>query len=806
MAKIKYTDLAEDGAIEQLRKEFELLKNSLKAVDDIAKMLKIDISEISKAVNNSNINTLKGQQDIEKGYRETKTSVEALNLLEKEKIKLEKELIKNQTQLAVEIEKSRLALNEQKKVNREAAKEESGLIGSYQKKARLLNELRNRYKDLAVSGKGAEKGTTELRKSIEKLDKELKDVDAQVGQNQRSVGDYGKALSNFGNLLKTGLGFVGITAGFEMLKKGFMDFVTVTQTSGDLFRENMSGMSFAYDTFLRNINTGNWDNFFGNLSKAYKEGKKYEQLMDEMTERNYALSIAEAEKNLEYSKLEKKLRNARLSEEERIEIGNELLKLENDYLEKNLAVKQKAYEAAIFQVKSKMGMTEHEFKLFAESYNDMDGIREQSKNYQNALIIQQTKNLQNFTQEQIDASEKYLKIFYNQDKATQTHIKQYTHLLNTYGKGTDEIVEPAIKAWVDYINAQTESENKTKRAEVYTNNMIASKEKETKATKDQTKALEDYNDELDNTKYLLSRTDQDIQISIEKKKELDEKNKTWTENFLASLLATADETSKKLDDEEEKEKERIENRKEMAQKSVEVIDEIYKKSNEKRITLIDKEIEANEKRVSFLSSLAEKQTETSTANLAYEIQKQAELERKRENELKRQQRIELAMTAFKTYSANADKDPKSALTNTIKDITLLRAFISVLPSALDGAIDTGDGGDLDKDGGMLWKIHKKELIMPEKPATEIRNTLGNNFAFDDIATAVKEKKIRDREIMISERFQSNKQIIQKLDDLQQSIENKPAYMGRDYDATNKAIVETIISKYKVERNIQKLKI
>jgi hypothetical protein len=61
---------------------------------------------------------------------------------------------------------------------------------AYAKASKRLNELRKEYKDLAISGKGSDKATQDLLKTIQALDKELKEVDASVGQFNRSVGDY----------------------------------------------------------------------------------------------------------------------------------------------------------------------------------------------------------------------------------------------------------------------------------------------------------------------------------------------------------------------------------------------------------------------------------------------------------------------------------------------------------------------------------------------------------------------------------------------------------------------------------------
>ena len=50
------------------------------------------------------------------------------------------------------------------------------------------------------------------------------------------------------------------------------------------------------------------------------------------------------------------------------------------------------------------------------------------------------------------------------------------------------------------------------------------------------------------------------------------------------------------------------------------------------------------------------------------------------------------------------------------------------------------------------------------------------------------------------------QVLKGIKDLTDVVKNKPAYMGRDFDATRKAITETIESKGRIERNHQKLNI
>jgi hypothetical protein len=83
--------------------------------------------------------------------------------------------------------------------------------------------------------------------------------------------------------------------------------------------------------------------------------------------------------------------------------------------------------------------------------------------------------------------------------------------------------------------------------------------------------------------------------------------------------------------------------------------------------------------------------------------------------------MELANTIYQTYASHAAKDPKTALMNTIKDASLLQAFISSLPMFYDGTEDTGRGGGVDGKGGFHAVLHPHERVIPKSLNDQIGN-------------------------------------------------------------------------------------
>jgi hypothetical protein len=149
--------------------------------------------------------------------------------------------------------------------------------------------------------------------------------------------------------------------------------------------------------------------------------------------------------------------------------------------------------------------------------------------------------------------------------------------------------------------------------------------------------------------------------------------------------------------------------------------DFLKKQSDERIALIDKEIAAAEKQADMYRTLAANGNINAKESLAEQERIIAEGNRRKEREQKRQQRMELANTIYQTYASHAAKDPKTALMNTIKDASLLQAFISSLPMFYDGTEDTGAGGGVDGKGGFHAVLHPHERVIPKSLNDQIGN-------------------------------------------------------------------------------------
>jgi len=230
-------------------------------------------------------------------------------------------------------------------------------------------------------------------------------------------------------------------------------------------------------------------------------------------------------------------------------------------------------------------------------------------------------------------------------------------------------------------------------------------------------------------------------------------------------------TQEQLEKDKKANEERWKTTQDFAQKTTDFL----KKQSDDRIALIDKEIAAAQKQADFYRDLAANGNINAQQSLAEQERIIAESNRKKEREQKRQQRMELANTIYQTYASHAAKDPKTALMNTIKDASLLQAFISSLPMFYDGTEDTGRGGGVDGKGGFHAVLHPHERVIPKSLNDQIGNLtneqltrlameyqngrlVGQDVAHSSLDLAIMVNELRDLKEVIKHKPETNIQL------------------------------------------------
>jgi TP901 family phage tail tape measure protein len=191
---------------------------------------------------------------------------------------------------------------------------------------------------------------------------------------------------------------------------------------------------------------------------------------------------------------------------------------------------------------------------------------------------------------------------------------------------------------------------------------------------------------------------------------------------------------------EEAEKERLKNRYENVKKYTELANDLAQSQLDKKIELIDKEIDASKKKESELEDLAKNGNIKASESIAEQERIQNEqLAQKQKAE--RQKQLIQSTTAFLTAYTNELENGKSsgeALTIALTDKALLDGIISALPTFFVGTEDTGNGGNLDNNGGFLSVLHPNERVM-----TKEQNQQLNGISNDEVVKMVQKSKINN---------------------------------------------------------------
>jgi hypothetical protein len=208
---------------------------------------------------------------------------------------------------------------------------------------------------------------------------------------------------------------------------------------------------------------------------------------------------------------------------------------------------------------------------------------------------------------------------------------------------------------------------------------------------------------------------------------------------------------------------------------INAVADAQKAASDKRMKMLDDEISAAEKQADYFQQLAANGNINAKESLAEQQRLIVEANKQKEKEMRRQARIELAVSAYNAYQKNVeDPNVKNPLAKTITDITLLSQFIQNIPAFFDGTEDTGKNGQgVDGKGGFHAVLHPNERVVP-KSLNEQIGSLSNS----ELARIASEYNtgalIRKGEgaMQIGGAWQTAA-IVGKLDALEKAIKSKP---------------------------------
>jgi hypothetical protein len=260
------------------------------------------------------------------------------------------------------------------------------MANSYDRRINLYLNGKEVQNNLASIQKAMYKSTNELRRMTIGTDeynkkaaevKKLKQIFNDHQQQLRATVSPLQKLTEFAKGLLPAFSFAAIAAG---AKKAFTQVINSTDTLSTKWNIFMGGMREATNEFWRTLATGDWSNFFTNMSNAIAVGREYEAMLDSIEAKQRALTIAEADAREEIVKLEEDLRNTGLSNEQRLAAGKRRIEIEEELAKNRAKIAQQEYDNELMMAKQASKLSDiklqqlvrdldSEKKIKAEAFN-----------------------------------------------------------------------------------------------------------------------------------------------------------------------------------------------------------------------------------------------------------------------------------------------------------------------------------------------------------------------------------------------------------------------------------------------------
>lgn len=652
--QIKHTDIAEVGVMKPLQDELIATIQILNTMD--ADLLSIAKS-LKKALSENTGNSTKALKEQTEAIRQSKEAMTLKEIQTKQLIQVQAKLSANTTELAQDIEKEKLALSESTRELKENAKLTSEQIGAYDKASVKLNQMTKAWKNLAIVQKENSVEGKALKKQIDELDMTLKSVDASMGIHRRNVGNYGNS-------------FNGLSNSINQVTREMPAFVNSAQT-GFMAISNNLPMLIDQIGLLKERNA--------QLNAEGKQGVPVwksvaSALFSWQTLMGVGITLM-----VTYGK----------------EIGNAVKGLFG-------------YKDATEQAKLMQKQFNDEMQLSIDRIDELAKGQQQQIDFDTQALLINAKKRGATLKELRDIEEQ------GRNKQYKSLIQNSDNLYLAAKVASDKLIEMRGNADEETIKAQSDLYDRLLK-DAHASENAAEKLRQSNVIKKRQEELDD----IDSARKLAS--DARKKAQEEKKKEYDEaikeldamykKAKDLEADYLKALyeqrkkqeeeMPKLVDTTKIYNDSQRKlfeigKKNREKARKDEAKQEADLLrsaTNILQNSAKKQLDItnnkIDRELQANQRRITDLKEMSQRGVQDANNNLAFEERKQAELEAKRIKAQKNAKKQEIIFAGLKAYSSNVEKNPQTALVTTLKDLTLLTSALASLPTFIEGTENIG---------------------------------------------------------------------------------------------------------------------
>lgn len=398
-------------------------------------------------------------------------------------------------------------LNEEKAKRAEAQrlmrredKIRTSVNGSLEQQQLLLSKVNDALRKQTDEQK---KATPEMVKFQKALHDQVKGVNAEMGNFQMNVGNYPQLLQQIlpvqgqvGNGLMqiaqnagatTGaLGALGIGLGAAVgAYKLFQQAQELTQTAGDAVAIKMAGWEAVWDKFIRTVVSADFSNFWEQLRRVKEVGEETAAVLDELFERNNALTIAESKASVVQQRNLMIMRDQTKSIKERKEAGEAYMASVMELANVRKDIAEQEFGAKLSNFAAQTGLSEEDVKFYIENYNEYrEAANEYLENEQKIIALRDKQNsatkMHNFSlattyKESINRLKEENRQMYD---SMSDDEQRFISISSKYNNANDELTADLVQAWAKVEGAIANALQSSQRAATTVNSLTAQQNKQ----------------------------------------------------------------------------------------------------------------------------------------------------------------------------------------------------------------------------------------------------------------------------------------------------------------------------------------
>lgn len=226
---------------------------------------------------------------------------------------------------------------------------------------------------------------TNMKRNTPEWDLQRRKVEALSREHEKATASFKGNQSSLGALVTTAGGWIAslglATGGMQFLQK----VISVTDSVSDKFNETIGGMRSGTDYLARSIATLDFSNFLTNMREAIKAGKDYISALDQIGDKQRALTILESRDRKRIAELKVITDDVTKSKDERIKASNEVLDIEKKNADRRIKLATETNAIELQEAARKTGLSEKRVNEMMTEALTQEEVTANIKEYLSAL-------------------------------------------------------------------------------------------------------------------------------------------------------------------------------------------------------------------------------------------------------------------------------------------------------------------------------------------------------------------------------------------------------------------------------------